>query len=142
MFSLTQTAAAQSVRVTAPKRDVSRRCVVVFFARCFFVLRPPFFERQQLCVVVCIRGGVCFGIRPLERHPRSFVCLISDEFRSIPAPRDDDALKKIEKEKKAVSCLRRILCVSFFVASSSVPAKKETGRRTRAPIDRGPNAHG
>ena len=34
MFSLTQTAAAQSVRVTAPKRDVSRRCV--------FVCAPPF----------------------------------------------------------------------------------------------------
>ena len=141
MFSLTQTAAAQSVRVTAPKRDVSRRCVKVVFARCFFSSSYFFRTTTTLRRRVYSRGG-CFGIRLLERHPRSFVCLISDEFRSIPAPRDDDALKKIEKEKKAVSCLRRILCVSFFVASSSVPAKKETGRRTRAKTDRGPNAHG
>ena len=136
MFSLTQTAAAQSVRVTAPKRDVSRRCVFVcappfspprsFFSSSSFFRTPRVHSNPTLCGAVLER-----------RHDRILISMIAFEIDRTRVERRCDALKKRSKKKR--TCLVPLpwssLRVSFFFAS-----KKETGRRARAP-DRGSLTH-
>ena len=133
MFSLTQTAAAQSVRVTAPKRDVSRRCV--------FVCAPPFspppprsFFSSSFFFRMHARG--CFG-KKMRSHSYLDRWTTFEIDRFSASRDDDDALKKrSEKNRKRLVPLPwSSLRVSFFFAS-----KKETERRARAP-DRGSLTH-
>ena len=130
MFSLTQTAAAQSVRVTAPKRDVSRRCVL--FA-CYHYFSTAFFFSSSS---FRFAFAVLWSDAPTRSH--SYLDERLSKSIALSASRDDDdALKKRSEKKRTrlVPLPWSSLRVSFFFAS-----KKETGRRARAP-DRGSLTH-